>query len=287
MAIIEAKNLTVEAYHNGPEISHSKLLDYARKGPRYYAARYVTRKTAREAPSDAFVFGQAFEDLVYGLPIHERYSIKPEGMSFAKVDGKAWKIAAEASGKPIITHEDAEAMSAMRESIRENETAMRMIAACTAQTSFTADYVGTPGIQARPDWWSSAGVLESGFEPFTLDLKSTIGLAKLTSGRGVADYGYHCQAAMAAMAIALNGIRPPRAFLLAVEKVAPYRSQVVEVTPDWIDAGWAWCQRNLDRLRVHYASGEWPRVTQELVALPSVPAWVVSAGDVDEQEDAA
>jgi hypothetical protein len=286
MAIIPASQLDVETYHNGPEVSHSKLLDFARKGPRYYAARYVTRKTPRPAPSDAFVFGQAFEDLVYGLPIGERYAIKPEGMSFAKVDGKAWKIAAEASGKPIITHDDAEAMDAMRESIRENETAMRMIEACAAQTSFTALYAGTPGIQARPDWWSSTGLAESGFRPFTLDLKSTIGLAKLASGRGVADYGYHCQAAMAAECAIRNGVEPPACFLLACEKVAPYRCQVVEITPEWLAVGWTWCERQLEKLAAHYESRAWPRVTSEIVALPPVPAWVVAANDVDDEEAA-
>jgi hypothetical protein len=287
MAIIESKHLGVEAYHNGPEVSHSKLLDYARRGPRYYAARYVTRKAPRPAPSDAFLFGQAFEDLVYGLPIGERYAVKPEGMIFAKVDGKAWKTAAEASGKLTITHDDAQAMDAMRESIRENDTAMRMIKACVAQTSFIAPYGGTPGIQARPDWWSSTGLAESGFRPFTLDLKSTIGLAKLASGRGVADYGYHSQAAMAAECAVRNGVESPACFLLAVEKVAPYRCQVVEITPEWLAVGWTWCERQLEKLRAHYATGDWPRVTSEIVALPPVPAWAASASEIEDQEDAA
>lgn len=286
MAIL--RDHPIESYHASPMLSASKIQDFARKGPRFYAAMHVTRKATRPPPSEALAFGLAFEDLVYGLPIHERYNIKPAGMSFAKVDGKAWKIAAEANGNPIISSDDYDAMVVMRDSLRENEAAMRMIAACHSQTTFTCDHRGTPGLQSRPDWDSETGCVDTGFEPFTLDLKSTISLSKLASGRGVAEFSYHAQAAIAAHCIERNTHVRPRSYLLAVEKVAPYRSQVLEVTPDWITVGWDWCERQLDKLAGHYASGEWPRVEREMIALPPVPAWVASAGmDDNEDEEAA
>ncbi len=288
MAILTADQLDIESYHNSPELSASKLSDYARRGPRYFAMRHVQRTARRDPPSAALVFGQAFEDLVYGMPIHGRFSVKPSGMSFAKVDGKAWKIAAEASGKPIISQDDYDAMTAMRDSLRENATAMDMIAACRPQTTFRCDYAGTPGLQSRPDWESAGGCLESGYQPFSLDLKSTISLGKLASGRGVAEYHYHAQAALVAETMVRNGMPYPRTFLLAVEKVAPYRSQVIEITRDWLTVGWAWCGRQLDKLAGHYESGSWPRVEREMVQLPPVPAWVAMAGmDDNEDEEAA
>jgi hypothetical protein len=239
----------------------------------------VSRTSQRTPPSEALVFGQAFEDLVYGLPIHDRYAVKPEGMSFATKDGKAWKADAEASGKPIISRDDYDAMVAMRDSLRENGTAMRMIEMCCKQTTFRCDYPGTPGLQSRPDWDSTEGCLDSGYQPFTLDLKSTISLAKLTSGRGVHEHGYHAQAAIAAETIARHGLARPASFLLAVEKSAPYRSQVIEVTDEWIQLGWGWCERQLERLAGHYASGDWPRTDREVVRLPPVQAWMYGVNE--------
>lgn len=288
MSILLASQLPIDAYHASDRLSHSKLLDFARKGPRAFAARHVTRTQARTPPTEALVFGQSFEDLVYGKPIHELYMVKPAGMSFATTEGKVWKKDAIATGKEIITQDDYDAMVCMRDSLRENETAMRMIDACRAQATFTADYAGTPGIQARPDWDSESGCIESGFAPFTLDLKSTIGLAKLAGGRGVADYGYHSQAALAKWCMNQNNTRGVRCFLLAVEKTAPFRSQVIEITPDWLDVGWQWCQRKIEKLRGHYESGEWPRVERELISLPTCPAWLSgSMGDDDPEEEAA
>lgn len=286
MAIIPASQLDVESYHRSARLSSSKLSDFARKGPRGFASLHVTRTSPPAPKTDALVFGQCFEDLVYGLPIHERYSVKPAGMSFAKVDGKAWKIAAEATGKPIITQDDYDAMVAMRDALLENETAMRMIAACQSQTTYTCEYDGTPGLQARPDWASHEGCIESGFDPFTLDLKSTIKLSQLANGRAVASYGYHSQAAVGRHCMRQNGIDRVRCFLLAVEKIGPYRSQVIEVTPDWTEIGWLWCDRQLSRLATHYRTNDWPRVESEMVALPPVPEWVANAA-MGEEEEAA
>lgn len=288
MTIIPASQLSIEAYHASPRLSSSKLNDFARKGPRFFASLHVTGKATRTPPTEALVFGQSFEDLVYGKPIHELYMVKPAGMSFAEKEGKAWKKDAVATGKEIITQGDYDAMVCMRDSLRENETAMRMIGACRAQTTFTSEYEGTPGLQSRPDWESATGCIDSGYAPFALDLKSTISLAKLASGRGVAEYGYNNQAAMVVEGFERNGLGYPRCFLLAVEKTAPYRSQVIEITPDWLTVGWQWCERQLEKIAGHYESNDWPRVEREKIALPPVPAWVAMAGmDDNDDEEAA
>ncbi len=286
MPIIPASELDITSYHSAQYLSTHKLKDFASKGPRYYAARHVTNKYPKAPDTEALVFGRCFEDLVYGLPITDSFIMKPEGMSFATKEGKAWRAEAEATGKAIVAADDFEAMQMMRESLLENETAMAMIRACEKQTTFRCEYEGTPGLQSRPDWDSASGCLESGYAPFTLDLKSTQTLQKITSGRGIVEYLYHAQAAICQYTARKNQ-RDVRCYLLAVEKVMPYRAQVVEVTPDWLAVGWQWCERQLEKLAKHYATNEWPRVTQEMVELPPVPEWATRVDSANDDEEGA
>lgn len=277
----------IDEYHSSEYVSTSKLRDFASRGARFYHAKHVSRTSAEEPDSDALVFGRVLEDLVQGRGFDgAEYVVKPEGMTFATKEGKAWRAAQQAAGKSIVSADDMQRMSSMREALADNETALDMIRACKAQPTLTAEYAGTPGIQARPDWLSADGCLASGYAPFSLDLKSTRSLAKLANGRGVIEYGYHCQAGLVRRLLEANGVRGSRCFLMACEKAIPFRCQVIEVTPEWLDAGWRWCERQLSKLAKHYQANEWPRVSQELVQLPPPPAWIDEDVNVEEESAA-
>lgn len=273
-------------YHAAPYISASKLRTFSTRGPRFYHAKYVSRSTPDEPDSEALVFGQVLEDLVQGRGLdREQYAVKPDGLSFATKEGKAWRAAQQAAGKSIVGSDDMQRMDSMRESLGDNETALEMIRVCKAQATLRCDYAGTPGLQARPDWLSDVGCLTSGYAPFSLDLKSTRSLAKLANGRGVLEFGYHCQAAIVRRLLEANGMRGVRFYLLACEKALPFRCQVIEMPQEWLDAGWRWCERQLSKLARHYETNNWPRVEQELIQLPPPPAWIDESQD--EEENAA
>lgn len=274
-------DIPLDTYHQSPQLSTSKLSDYAKRGPRFFAMRHVSRTSSGFESSEAQIFGQRFENLLCDQEeLDGRFAIKPEGMSFATVDGKAWRAAQV--GKTIVKAEDVEAMNGMRESFLENESAVALVRAAKLQATIRAPYAGTPGIQSRPDWLLLDGCPLTGYEPATIDLKTTISLAKMVSGRGVLDYAYHAQGALCRETLRCNGIAA-RSYLIACEKVKPYRCQVIEVTTPWLDCGWQWCERQLGRLAVHYASGDWPRVERELVQLGEPPPWASRVDDSDEE----
>lgn len=271
---------SIDDYHAHPAVSSSGLHDFVTRGPRFFAARYVTNRRREPNQTEAMLFGQAFEDMLQRpREWSSLYAVKPAGMKFSTKEGKAWK---ESCKLPVLAEEDVEKMREMVESIEENETALALMRASEQQVTLRSDsWSPIPGLQSRPDYFSSDGCLESGFQPFTLDLKSTIILNKLTSGRGVIQHGYHRQAAIARelMPTSLS-----RHFLLAVEKCTPHRCQVIEVGCDWLDAGWRWCEAALARLAKCYETGEWPRVEQEMVSLPDCPPW---AAEVDDESETA
>lgn len=263
-------------YHDSPNVSHSKLSDFASRGPAYYHALYVSRAEKRDPPSDAMVFGQLFEDAVQRPnTFAATTATRPDGIDLRTKEGKAWKDSI--AGKTVLSADDANSIVEMRKSLCENRTAVDMIAACKQQPTITWNWSPLPGLQSRPDWLSVDGCAYSGFRPFVLDLKTTSDLARLASGRAVADYKYHSQMAMARAGLAANGIDDAAYYLLAVERQRPYRCQVIELTAEWLDAGARWSEGKLQKLAQHYERNEWPRVDAEAIELPAPPPWVDAA----------
>lgn len=278
-------DVEIEDYHRSKYLSTSKLGDYASRGPRHFYNRYVSGNAPAYESTEAQELGQAFEDLVCleKAAFDARYAIKPEDMNFSTKEGKAWK--AEHASKVILKADDVDALYLMRDSLFSNESAAALVQQSKMQATVRSEYAGTPGIQSRPDFLCTDGTLASGYRAATADLKTTINFSKLISGRGVADWRYHCQAALCAETLRLCEV-PTVNYLIVVEKIAPYRCVVVEVPRDWLDAGWAWCKRQLDSIAGHFATNTWPLVEREVISLPPAPPWVTQPA-TDAADDAA
>jgi hypothetical protein len=274
-------DMPLAEYHESPYLSSSKLVDFSKRGPRYFASRYVQRNCPADDSTDSQVFGQAFEDAVFGIGL-KGYAIKPLGHDGRTKAGKEW--AASNAGKPELSSDDVATIEAMHEALLENESAAELLRVATLQATVRCNWPGTPGLQSRPDMLVS-GCAVTGFQPASVDLKSTLTIAKLTSGRGVADYRYHVQGAICRRTLAENGVAA-RSLLIACEKISPHRCVVIEMPTSWLDAGWSWAERQLVKLAGHYRSNHWPRAEREMVSLPPVPQWVAGSGN-DAEEDAA
>lgn len=282
------RTVSLDDYHAAPYLSTSKLADYDKRGPRYFAMRHVQNVFGPTPSTEAQVFGQAFEDLVCESTrlFQDRYAVKPAGMKFTTKEGQAWRKGQETAGKEIITEDDKLALYSMREALWENETAMDMVRGADTQLTVRAPYAGTPGIQARPDWYGS-GCPRTGYNPYTLDLKTSIHFNRLREGRGVIEYRYHIQAALAHYACRHAGLGTNvESYLLVVEKCLPYRCQVLRIGDDWIEAGWEWADAQLSKLARNYATNTWPRVESEMASLPVAPAWLKNTLPEDVEEAA-
>lgn len=258
-------DMSIESYHAARHLSAHRLGDFADRGPRYYAMRYLRGSLPPREQTDAMRFGQLFEDCLSGVSTDwSKYAIKPEGMSFATKEGKAWRLANE--GKDIISQGELDDLKYMTESVSESELALSMTKRAKAQVSLRDDGACTFGLQSRPDWVS----LE---ENWSLDLKTTQSLGMLTSGKAVRDFRYHCQAALVRRLMGQLGFTPEH-YLLGVERIAPYRCQVIRFPQEWIDAGTRWCDAQIAGIESCIEAGEWPRVESQMVDLPPPPSWL-------------
>lgn len=266
-------DIPIDDYHAAEYISASKLGTFADLGPAAYHSRYIARTDPPREPTQAMVFGQAFEDLLQDSESWaEKYVVRPAGMKFTSKEGKAWRSEQKLL---VLDTNDREAMDSMQRAIAANSTALYMINACDKlQPTGRIDVDVLPGIQSRPDWYCTNGHAVSGFTPFSLDLKTTSDFTGLVSGRSVAKWRYHVQAALVK-----HCFDDCDTYLLAVESQAPYRCQVVEITDAWTDIGRAWAGRQIDKIAACYESSRWPSVEQDSVALPAPPKWLSNEGE--------
>lgn len=243
----------IEWYLNSPNVSHSKLRDFAEHGARYYHDRYLAKTIPREE-TQALTFGQAFETLLQrgGEAFAKEVMVAPVNLDGRTKEGKAWKAAA--AGKLAVSQDDYQAMLEMASSVREHVEAAGKVEACEQQITLTGEAHGLT-LQSRPDY-----VLLSELCPLSIDLKTTKNLNDLSS-TGIVKLGYHTQAAMVRRLLALNGLPDATCYLLVVEKCLPYRCALMRLSSALLDAGDRWLDTYAPRLAECMQQNCWPRTS--------------------------
>lgn len=281
--------LTIEDYLASKRVSHHKLRTLATKGARAYKIAHE-QKAHTEEDTKHYLAGRAIEDcLQRPSDFTTKYVVKPDGMSFATKEGKAWKAEQLASGKEILDGGDAKACQQLIETLQVCDTARALIAGATQQVTVLHDAIpgfpALPGVQSRPDWLSLNGCAASEWRPYSLDLKSTRSLALLSNYKQVMRHGYHRQAAITRICLELEGIDTSgfQWLLLAAEKAFPYRWGVRAMPPALVEDGYRWCMRHMHALERYYATDEWPLVESEVLMIEA-PEWLEP---VDEEEGEA
>lgn len=259
-------------YHDDKDhTSHSRIRDFERHGAAYYFERYIAGTIARKVtgPLD---YGTAFETLLQrgGDTFAETVMVAPPGHDGRTVQGKAWKAAADASGKPIIDQQDYRDMLVMSERVRESPY-WPLIEVCTQQATLRGHAYGVR-IQARPDWLCLDGHEQTGFRPFTIDLKTSKDLNDLSSREGVISLGYHTQSAITRrlMRAYLEGRgEDPETdhYLFVVEKCYPHRNALLRLNPEVLDYGDVYLEKYGQKLAACIASDTWPYALPEIIEI--------------------
>lgn len=155
-------NIPNEEYHSSRAIS-SSLLRKALDG-RIWGI-------ADDAPTDAMTRGTMLHAAILEPEAFAQYAIKPDGMSFANAEGKAWKAAHE--GRPITNAKDHAIAVLLQQRVRQWVQTQAIPRGITGWGASQAErsYFWTEGGQQyriRPDL-----MLASGAVPVCVSLKST------------------------------------------------------------------------------------------------------------------
>ena len=284
--MIITRDLSITDYHASDRLSTSKLKTFSSLGPMAYRARHLVAEN-RQEPTDAMILGQAFEDLVQldaatfaakwteapadegkadDALLREAGELTVDGKPFTKRHGAATVRLAimRSKGINVLARKDFVTIERMAASLDRNADAQAAIKGAATQCSLIDEWPLDiiPGIQARPDWMHATGE--------TIDLKSTAAFESFD--REILNRGAHSQAAI----IDMIAGRKHRA-LVVCENVWPYRCQLVELSPAWIDVGRAWVDEQIAGLRVCYERDEWPLCAPSRMSQP--PAWAARKVD--------
>lgn len=263
-------NETAEAYHANAAIGSGDIRDLLRS-PALFRDR---QNGLGQRSTPALLFGHASH---MALLEPNRYAslvaVKPDGMSFATKEGKAWR--AEQAGRLVVSNDDATHLRYMHE--RMPNEVCRILATGRTEVTVRTELVGVP-VQCRIDCWTPDGSV-------IYDLKSINNIDDIE--RAVWKHGYFIQDRWygTVTATATGQKRPAFKFIFA-EKLPPYRWRIVQLDVDYQMHGDEMVGRALFDLEERTRTGDWSD-PGELHQMVSPPAWMNEDDDEDDTIEGA
>lgn len=243
----------------------SGSLKAMRRGP---PARVLLERDRPSNETDATVLGSAVHCAFLTPELFDtNYAVKPEGMSFATKDGKAWRDDPERFGRTLISHEVGDTVTAIvcalyqKEAVRKSitETSMANAKAIVDGVSPVAGAIELSllwecsttheNCKGRPDWMDGE---------FIYDLKvsrhaSGNSLAYRTYAEGWMHQLAHYRTGAIELGLPVHGGR-----LVVVEPTAPHFVYTLEVKSESLNMLEAENISTLAAMRECRLSGIWP-----------------------------
>lgn len=261
------------AYHAHPAVSKSHL-DLIARSPLHYWARYLDPDRVAPEPTAAMRLGTALHTHVLELSRwDEEIAVAPPMDRRTKAGKESWAaFEAAATGRTVITADDAEEVMAMgRAVMRHPAAAMLLGLPGKAETTHMWTDAST-GLECkcRPDWLTDDGSI-------VVDLKTTKNASIQGFKRSVVDYRYHVQAGWYLHGLEqATGRRPDQFIFICVESTVPYACAVYAADAEMIERGHDQAMRDLAKLAVCKAADHWPSYSDQIETI-SLPGWMTGA----------
>lgn len=268
MKIVE--NMSASEYHACKGVSASLLKSYAISAAHGRAAELGQMKGSNEA----MAFGAACHAYIFEPEVYSRqFALKPDGMSFASKEGKAWK--AEQTRK-IVSFDDETAFRGMRQSILADPIAgpfLRTEGRC--ELSLFDEIEGVP-VRARFDKLTGGNVI--------VDLKTTVSARPRDFVRQAFFLGWHIQAGWYCDMLSRAGMPMEGFVFIAVEKEPPYAVLCAEFDSMSLAKGRSEYERLLALYIKCRAENRWPGyVDQKIPYQLTLPKWALESQEPLEQ----
>jgi len=269
--------IPMDAYHGateicpGPSISSSglKLLD--RCPFKYWLQSPLNPNREPRKSTAALNIGKAAHDMLgLGDEWPNAYWIAPAGYNRGHTNKWADAIAEEADaierGATILSHDQAETVSAMAQRLRQNDLADALFSNGESEVTIAwQDEETGVWLRVRPDWLPHAG-------RFIPDYKTCADASPAAFQRAVDNYGYHQSAALYMEGIEKATDLDPKAFMfVAQEKEPPHIVQIYQLDEAARAWGAALNRRAIRKFADCLSRDRWPGYGRdiEVVELPS------------------
>lgn len=249
--------MAFEDYQRAEGVSNSMLKEISLpRFPAHFHARFIAKtiEDEDEEPNngkmDARTFGRLFHRAILETEtLTNAFYVKPDGMSFATKEGKAWKV--EHQDRVIISDANSKKLVGMARSVWKHPEARALLyGAQTERNLFAEDADGTIR-KGRLDIVPSWG-------PYIADPKSIATLEEIKMSRAIFERRYFVQGAYYIDLAKLCGIEKTKFALIFVEKSAPYVVTVRKLSDQELDWGRDVYKADLASLRHCLETNAWP-----------------------------
>ena len=267
------RGVPMAVYHGdccpGPSVSASVLVEMregegcpAKALARHYLSPWLDAGPRPDDDSEARRFGTAAHAyLVEGPEVFAaRYAVKPQDLSLATKDGKAWK--AQQATKEIVAFDRFETIQRMAIGLGTNAATASAFTGGEAEvTAIVQDRETGLWLKARPDY------LRQGL---ALNYKTAASAAREPFMRQAWSLGYAIGAALSLDVLAELGERRHACFIVQ-EKSAPYLAKAWVLADDYLAGARALYRRALRRFADSLAAGKFDGYGDEVGTLPCPP----------------
>ena len=260
-----AYNQSDFAYRKEAGVNQSSLKKILQSPAHYQAALKF-----KMVPTPAMEMGTALHALTLDGEdaFNKSYVKKPEGLSLATKEGKAWK--AELGRKKVLNTGGKDdpwgSVQGMNESLKRLQWF----------NPEQPDYIKYNEVSVYWDWNGVACkarldrvCVEEGL---VLDLKTTDSIEPDLFLKKVISLGYDFQAAYYAKAAEVAFGKPFKFLFVAVERKAPYTVDIFEATPDMMDEAMYKCEQALRQYALCTENNSWPN-REPVIRQLSYPSW--------------
>lgn len=261
--------MPADEYHAVPAMSAGGLKRMRQSPAHFYGKQLDPNRPRDSEPTPAMRAGTLFHVALFEPDqIAARYAVKPEGLSFASKDGKAWKAALPAGVEAIDADDLAKAQTQARRVRALPDVSALLSDGMGEASAFWIDPQTGELCKCRTDWTSPAGdgvVL--------IDGKSCQDASPEGFARTAWNMGYlHTAAWYIDGYEAATGLKVHGYVFAAVEHEWPHVAAPYMVPDDLLDKARAENRRTLDRYAECKRTGIWPAYS-EGITLITLPAW--------------
>jgi hypothetical protein len=260
-----AYNQSDFAYRKEPGVNQSSLKKILLSPAHYQAALKF-----KMIPTPAMEMGTALHALSLDgeAAFDKGYIKKPDGLSLATKEGKAWK--AEVGRKKVLSSGGKDdpwgSVQGMNESLKRLQWF----------NPSQDDYIKYNEVSIYWDWMGvkckarlDRVAIEEGL---VLDLKTTDTVEPDLFLKKVIGLGYDFQAAYYAKAAEVAFGKPFKFLFVAVERKAPYTVDIFEATPDMMEEAMYKCEKALKTYALCQENNSWPN-RDPIVRQLDYPSW--------------
>lgn len=269
------RNLDADIYHRDDSVSNSMLSSLSRSPAHCYALHIDPARPERK-PTAAMAAGTlAHAAILEPHALHDRYVVKPDGMSFVTKDGNAWR--AEQT-RIIVDADQMQLSQAQRKAVMSHAALGKLLTGTTdAEASvFWMDIASDLRCRCRPDllhWHSDK-------EATALDIKTISDLTPKAVARAVAEYGYHRQAAFYSQGCEAAGITIRRFVFGFVSSSYPVLAAAFQLDEETLMQGYDEIAELLELYASCKQSGVWPAFGDDVQPI-SLPVWAKRSGELE------